>query len=432
MQDLVFTTSQADAIDRCVNVPSNYFITGCGGTGKSTVLREVIRRLRDKWGADTGTVAVTASTGAAACTLSGTTLHTFGGIRLGANSVRVCIARARSDQRVRDRWAATEVLVIDEISMVASDYISKLDAVARALRGRSKAMGGIQIIMCGDFLQLPPVTKDCAKLFLSDWWRDARVQTILLRDSMRQSDLEFISGLNAMRMGNMPPGPLGRVLAGECSPYIEGLMSQTTKLKCLKRAADEHNMKELQKIERQELKRFYAQDWGTDPNDAFSRQCALLSVLELKVGALVMLVRNLPHLGLVNGSTGRICRYEPRGKDGETEHVPVVNMVTTAGQPVEYVAERQEASVQDAYGGTVWSRRQVPLILAWAITIHKAQGATLDLVDVDLHGCFDVGQAYVACSRATSLQGLKVSNFSPGCIRADPDAALFYKGLEGV
>lgn len=105
-------------------------------------------------------------------------------------------------------------------------------------------------------------------------------------------------------------------------------------------------------------------------------------------------------------------------------------MVTTSGQPIEYVAEQEVASVQDAYGMTTWSRRQVPLILAWAVTIHKAQGATLDLVDVDLQGCFDVGQAYVACSRATSLEGLKVSNFSPGCIQADPDAVEFYRILE--
>ncbi|KNZ45029.1 uncharacterized protein VP01_855g6 [Puccinia sorghi] len=205
---------------------------------------------------------LTASTGAAACTISRTTLHAFGGIRLGVDSVRVCIAGARSDQTVRDRWGTVEVLVMDEISMIASDYMSKLDAVARVLRVRGKTMGGIQIIMCGDFLQLPPVTKDCAKLFLSDWWRNAWVQTILLRDSMRQTDPEFISGLNAMRMGSMPPGALGCMLAGECSSYIEGLMSQATKLKCLKRAANEHNMRELEKIERQELRCFYAQDCG--------------------------------------------------------------------------------------------------------------------------------------------------------------------------
>lgn len=431
MPNVAFTESQATAIERCVNASGNYFITGCGGTGKSTVLREVIKQLQDKWGADTGKVAVTASTGAAACAMFGTTLHAFGGIRLGADSVRVCIAKARSDRKVRSRWASVEVLVIDEISMISSDYMSKLDAVARALRVRCKPMGGVQVIMCGDFLQLPPVTKDCTKLFLSEWWRNSKVQTILLRDSMRQSDPEFVSDLNSMRMGNLPRGPLRYVLQGECSPYISSLVPQATKLKCLKKAADEHNMRELGKIERQELKRFYAQDSGIDPNDTFSRQCALPTVLEVKIGALVMLVRNLPHLGLVNGSTGRICRYEAKEEDGETEYVPVVNMVTTTGQPVEYVAERQDASVQDAYGMVLWSRRQVPLILAWAVTIHKAQGATLDLVDVDLHGCFDVGQAYVACSRATSLQGLKVSNFFFGCIQADPDAVRFYRSLEG-
>jgi ATP-dependent DNA helicase PIF1 len=430
MSGLVFTVSQTATVEKCVNVPGNYFITGCGGTGKSTVLKEVIKRLQDKWGADTGKVAVTASTGAAACTISGTTLHAFGGIRLGTDPLRTCIARARSDRKVRSRWASVEVLVIDEISMIPSDYMSKLDAVARALRTRSKPMGGVQVIMCGDFLQLPPVTKDCTKLFLSEWWTNTRVHTILLRGSMRQSDPEFVSDLNSMRMGNVPQGPLGRVLQGQCSAYISGLIPQATKLKCLKRAADEHNMRELEKIERQELKHFYAQDSGADPNGIFSRQCSLPTVLEAKLGALVMLVRNLPHIGLVNGSTGRICRYEARSEDGETEYVPVVNMVTTAGQPIEYVAERQDASVQDAYGMVVWSRRQVPLILAWAVTIHKAQGATLDLVDVDLHGCFDVGQAYVACSRATSLQGLKVSNFFPGCIRADLDAVRFYKSLE--
>ncbi|KNZ57156.1 DNA repair and recombination protein pif1 [Puccinia sorghi] len=112
MSDIVLTASQASAVERCVNSTGNYFITGCGGTGKSTVLREVIRRLQSRWGADTGKVAITASTGAAACGVSGTTLHAFGGIRLGMDSVRVCIARARSDRKVRSRWASVEVLVI--------------------------------------------------------------------------------------------------------------------------------------------------------------------------------------------------------------------------------------------------------------------------------------------------------------------------------
>lgn len=424
-----FTESQKAVIEKCVDTKANYFITGSGGTGKSTVLKEVIRRLQEKWGVDTGKVAVTASTGAAACSISGTTLHAFGGIRLGTDSVAACIARARSDKRSRARWASVEVLIVDEISMISSDYMAKLDAVARALRVKSKPMGGVQIILCGDFLQLPPVGKDCAKLFLSQWWSTTKVNTMLLRDPMRQKDCAFVLDLNSMRTGTMPRGPLRKVLEGECSAYITSLISQTTKLKCLRRAAEDHNMRELARIEGQELRSFYAEDSGLDPMSSFSRQCSLPEALEVKVGALVMLVRNLPN-GLVNGSTGRISGYQLVTEDNEVEHVPVVNMVTSTGQPIEYVARRETATVQDAYGMTVWSRRQVPLILAWAVTIHRAQGATLDLVDVDLQGCFDVGQAYVACSRATSLQGLKVSNFSPGHIRADPDAVAFYKALE--
>ncbi|GGM25415.1 hypothetical protein GCM10010129_82440 [Streptomyces fumigatiscleroticus] len=315
--------------------------------------------------------------------------------------------------------------------MIDVGYIEKIDAVARAVRGNKKAMGGIKLIFCGDFLQLPSVDQRREHLFRSAWWARANIQPVLLTESMRQSDSDFVADLNLMRMGSMPTGPLLPILRGECSQYAVDMASQATKLKCLKYTAELHNANQLSALKTGEVFTHEAMDAGRDHGGSLARQCPLQTILETKVGALVMLVRNLPN-GLVNGSTGRVSHYLEVSSGGIVENVPVVNMVTSDGQPIQYVANRELCTIIDSGGNVTWSRYQVPLILAWALTIHRAQGATLELVDADLKGCFATGQAYVACSRVTSAIGLRVSNFAPSCIKADPEAVRYYRELESA
>ena len=426
---VALTELQREAVSRCVHGGGNYFITGSGGTGKSTVLKQVILELRDIYHEDASKVVVTASTGAAACCISGSTLHSFAGIQLGTDAISVCIRKVRSDKFARQRWRNTEVLIVDEVSMLNVSYIEKIDAVARTVRENNKPMGGIRLLFCGDFLQLPCVDQEREQLFLSSWWKTANIQPILLRQSMRQSDAEFVADLNLMRMGLMPRGPLLPILEGKCSQHITNMQSQATRLKCRRDAAHVHNLHQLGLIRSKAVATYEAIDYGRDPGGSLSRQCPLPAMLEVKVGALVMLVRNLPN-GLVNGSTGRVSGYTESMNSGAPETVPVVNMVTPVGMPIEYVASRETCTITDANGVVTWSRQQVPLILAWALTIHRSQGATLELVDADLQGCFATGQAYVACSRVTSAVGLRVSNFAPSCIKVDKDAVKYYRDME--
>lgn len=286
------------------------FIIGGAGAGKSALLRHVIQEYTKLLHRDSGKLAVTASTGAAALQTGGSTLHLFAGIGLGVGSLMECAATAGYNRRVQKRWVDAQVLIIDEISMVSPVYMSKVDTAAKTCRGSPLPMGGLKVILCGDFLQLPPVDRQSStdRLYTGSWWTSMKIQPIRLCQCIRKIDADFALGLSEMRMGRVPEDLLISTLEGRtpqlCSTNFEG----ATRLRFLKAQVAECNTSALTFLNNRPSTVYKAQDIGNNSSGALSRSCPLPPVIELKVGALVMLTRNLSR-ELVNGSMGRVVQF---------------------------------------------------------------------------------------------------------------------------
>uniref|UniRef100_A0A8C0K7A5 ATP-dependent DNA helicase PIF1 n=1 Tax=Canis lupus dingo TaxID=286419 RepID=A0A8C0K7A5_CANLU len=401
------------AVLRVVLKGQSVFFTG--RTGKSYLLKRILGSLPP-----TGTVA-TASTGVAACHIGGTTLHAFAGIGSGQAPLAQCVALAQRPA-VKQGWLNCQRLVIDEISMVEADLFDKLEAVARTVRQQNKPFGGIQLIICGDFLQLPPVTKGSQPpkfCFQAKSWKRCVPVTLELTEVWRQADQTFISLLQAVRLGRCSD-EVTRQLQATASHKVgrDGIVA--TRLCTHQDDVALTNEKRLQELPG-EVHSFKAMD--SDPKQArtLDAQCPVSQILQLKLGAQVMLVKNLAvSRGLVNGARGVVVGFETEGRG-----LPQVRFLCG----VTKVIHADRWTVQ-ATGGQLLSRRQLPLQLAWAISIHKSQGMSLDCVEISLGRVFASGQAYVALSRARSLEGLRVLDFDPMVVRCDPRVLSFYATLQ--
>ncbi|XP_054623300.1 ATP-dependent DNA helicase PIF1 [Dunckerocampus dactyliophorus] len=392
----------------------NVFFTGSAGTGKSFLLKRIIGSLPPK------STFATASTGVAACHIGGTTLHNFAGIGSGSAPLEQCIELAQRPG-VLQHWTSCRHLVIDEISMVDATFFDKLESVARSVRRSTEPFGGIQLIICGDFLQLPPVSKGKEKAkfcFQARCWRKVIQVNMELTEVRRQTDGSFISLLQAVRVGRATEEVTTKLTESAYRQVDRGGIV-ATRLCTHKDDVELTNDNKLQQLPGS-ARLFEALD--SDP--ALARTIDVYSpvsrLLHLKVGAQVMLTKNLDVTrGLVNGARGVVVAFEP-GKHG-LPRVRFLCGVTEVLKPERWVFK--------SGGGAYLSRQQLPLKLAWAISIHKSQGMTLDCVEISLARVFESGQAYVALSRARSLEGLRVMDFDPRVVRADPDVLLFYKKL---
>ncbi|XP_037689640.1 ATP-dependent DNA helicase PIF1 [Choloepus didactylus] len=391
------------------------FFTGSAGTGKSYLLKRILGSLPP-----TGTVA-TASTGVAACHIGGTTLHTFAGIGSGQAPLAQCVALAQRPG-VRQSWLNCQRLVIDEISMVEADLFDKLEAVARAVRQQNKPFGGIQLIICGDFLQLPPVNKGSQPpqfCFQAKSWRRCVPVTLELTEVWRQADPAFISLLQAVRLGRCSE-EVTRQLRATAVHKVgrDGIVA--TRLCTHQDDVALTNQRRLQELPG-EVHSFEAVDSDPDQARILDAQCPASRLLQLKLGAQVMLVKNLAvSRGLVNGARGVVVGFAAEGRG-----LPQVRFLCGVTEVIR--ADRWTVQVT---GGQLLSRQQLPLQLAWAISIHKSQGMSLDCVEISLGRVFASGQAYVALSRARSLQGLRVLDFDPMVVRCDPRVLHFYATLQ--
>ena len=409
------------------------------GTGKSHTLKEAIKALRSR---RKGKVFVTASTGAAATQVGGTTIHMFAGIGLGQEPAADLARKVASNRHASKRWRECGALVIDEISMVEAALFDKLDHVARYVRGSDDAFGGIQLLVCGDFLQLPPVSKgggpDAGEFFAFEAaaWRRCFPEQRVLTKVFRQRDATFVDILNELRVGklsNRSAALLRKLKHTDLSPWTrEGV--EPTRLNCYNADVDRINDAALARLHAggDGLRTFDAQDSGAEPYlGSLRKNGAFPERLQLKVGAQVMLLVNLDvEAGLVNGSRGVVTGFasEQGKKDASlrTEDVTgvVVKFTTGRTQTISRdVKAIEEGNVQKA------KRAQFPLRLAWAISIHKSQGQTLDLLEVDLRGCFEYGQAYTAVSRATSMDRLRVLNFDLAGVKAHARVVRFHDDL---
>lgn len=387
----------------------NVFFTGSAGTGKSFLLKRIIA------GLPPDVTMATASTGVAACHIGGVTLHQFAGIGLGTATLERCFELA-SRSTVASVWRKTKHLIIDEISMVDGEFFDKIEAVARHVRKNDKPFGGIQLVLCGDFFQLPPVSKGEKKTrfcFQSSAWKECVNYNFELIKVHRQKDPKFVELLNRIRVGSVTEEIAG-ILRATSRQKIERNGILATRLCSHIREADEINTSQLESLTGKE-KTFIAQDSDENMSKILEQQLPVPGKLILKVGAQVMLLKNINvSSGLVNGARGVVVKF--------VEGTPVVQF--RSGE--QHHATMEKWTIKGTGGGLI-HRKQIPLKLAWAFSIHKSQGLTLDCVEMSLARVFDAGQAYVALSRAQSLDSLRVLDFNSQQIWADRNVLEFYK-----
>lgn len=400
------------------------FLTGAGGTGKTTLLREFI-------GTSQKQVDITAPTGVAALNVGGVTIHRFCGMMLGpqpGQSNEEYYTQLRQDNRRSvaagfQRVRRCEVLVIDEISMLPGRQLSFVDYLFRQLRRCDEPFGGCQVIATGDFLQLPPVRTNEAEpydwAFMSPAWGQAEFKTILLEKVRRQDEADFVNALSQFRIGQVW-GPSARLLQARVKNFPP---ANLVRLFTHNVQVDKWNDFQLSNLPGEETV-LTAQQVGPDHQLEFLRKNLLTPVeLRLKPGALVMTTVNRNEPGssaplYVNGQVGVLehCHH----KEGELAEV-WVKFPNGDTIPIEPFTWRFDAREEGSATFT-----QFPLRLAWACTIHKAQGLTLDAAYLDIRAAREPGQAYVAVSRVRTLAGLHFKEWPKG-IQVSPEAIRFYE-----
>ncbi|OCT45212.1 ATP-dependent DNA helicase PIF1 [Cladophialophora carrionii] len=473
----VFLSDEQKAVMKAVmEEGKSVFFTGSAGTGKSVLMKAIIAQLRHKYRASPDRYAVTASTGLASCILEGQTLHSWSGIGLGKEPAPELVKKVKRNQKSRQRWLRTKVLIIDEVSMVDGQLFDKLEQVARTIRNNGRPFGGIQLVVTGDFFQLPPVPEKNATakfVFEAVTWNTCIQHTILLTHVFRQKDEQFASMLNEMRLGKMSPATV-REFKALSRPLKVVDELEATELYPRREEVENANTNRMRKLSGQVMT-FTAVDSGNaEPNT----RKALLSnfiapeILELKKGAQVMLIKNIDGQ-LVNGSLGIVQSFMDEGtfftyKDdeptfllaqeggedddeekkaarekirearlknsanGETRKLwPMVRFNLPDGTSRSMLCAPDEWKTEAQNGEVLAKRVQVPLILAWALSIHKAQGQTLSRVKVDLGKVFEKGQAYVALSRARTKEGLQVLRFDERKVMVHQKVLEFYAKLAG-
>jgi ATP-dependent DNA helicase PIF1 len=397
---------------------ASFFLTGPGGVGKSYVIRAIAQ--------DEG-VHVTALTGCAAVLLGkATTLHAWSGIGLGNTDLLSIIRSVKSNPAAKKRWLAVKTLVIDEVSMLTGELFDKLNNLAKAIRKNQEPFGGIQLILSGDLYQLPPIDKQKGFVFECEAWDECISYVVSLSRIVRQTDTTWQSILNKLRVGTCDTKCVRALAPRICTdikPDEKGILP--TRMFCRRVDVDEMNNQELQQcgnpIYTYEAsfvceKGKYTSKEVTSAIAWMDKQMPYKSTLKLCIGAQVMLITNLDvENGLVNGSRGVVVGFRMG--------VPLVQFKNGMELPI----EKHEWTC-DAFPGLV--RTQYPLVLAWAITIHKSQGQTLDSAIVDCGlSVFEFGQIYVALSRVKSLDSLYLLDFEPRKVMANPTVKDFYESL---
>lgn len=395
----------------------NVFLTGAAGSGKTYLLNEFIRFLRDR----KINVGITASTGIAATHMGGFTIHSWAGIGIKRYLSDEEIKIIATNKRVHKRFQRTEVLIIDEISMLDADRLDLVDRVARLARGSFDPFGGIQVVLCGDFFQLPPVAKMGEPrphfAYHAGVWNTMNLCVCYLHEQYRQGDAESLDVLNSIRGACVSDTTRERLHERKGATLGSG---RVTRLYSHNAEVDQENTRELALLKEEE-RYYYMETEGVPPLvDMLKRGCLAPEVLTLKKGAAVMFVKNNFEEGYVNGTLGKITDFDEYG-------APRV----TAFDGRKYTVLPATWSVDDN-GKMLAQIKQIPLRLAWAITIHKSQGMTLDAAEIDLSGAFEEGMGYVALSRVRALAGIKLLGFNDIALRVSPEILLFDQNLQSL
>ena len=380
---------QVDAI-KCMLSGSNVFLTGEPGAGKTYTLNQYIEQAEEKG----LSVAVTASTGIAASHIGGTTIHSWSGLGIADVLTPELLKKLEFNRRVVKRYRNTDVLVIDEVSMLHGARLDMVNMVAKTLRNSARPFGGIQVILIGDLFQLPPVTRD-SDIFdfvhNSKSWKELDLRICYLTEQHRQEGEDpLLDILRAMRHGDVNADQ--RKLLSNRS-YTEG--DNMTRLFSHNVDVDFINHQKLELLPGKPKKYMMHSSGDNYKVEALKRGVLAPEELLLKQGAEVMFVANNFEKRFVNGTRGKVIGFNKKTND------PIV--LTQDGRKIR-VEEHSWKMKEDDH--LVAEVIQLPLRLAWAITVHKSQGMSLDSALVDLSKAFTPGMGYVALSRVRSLKGL--------------------------
>lgn len=406
---------QQKALDALMNSKKNIFLTGKAGTGKSYVINEYKKLTKERIG-------ITSSTGVSAMIINGLTLHSFFGIGIVEENsiVELVIMRAIRNKKVRNRINEIDVLFIDEISMVHGFLLKILDLVAKKIRKSEEPFGGLRVIATGDFFQISPVTKNNKPTdwaFKSEIWETLNFEFIYLKKIERSKDNNYNKFLEFVRFSKITK-PIedfldSKLFKGDLSTF------DGTRLLGRKNDVQEINARKLKGIDAK-LEVFETKYWISEDSELslekFKETCFLDEVLEIKVGALVMIrvndksVNNL----YANGTLGHVLKIK-----GTYIKIKTLDDVIIFLKQ-EIVEQKNER------GDTIATAENFPINLGWAMTIHKSQGATIDSALIDLTNLWDHGMAYVALSRVKSSKGLHLLGWSRRSFITDPDVIRFY------
>jgi ATP-dependent exoDNAse (exonuclease V) alpha subunit len=385
----------------------NVFLTGSAGAGKTYVLNQYIQYLRER----NVPVAVTASTGIAATHMNGMTIHAWAGIGIKDQLNRSQLQNMRAKKYLKDKMEKAKVLIIDEISMLHKNQLDLVNEVLKFFKNTTAAFGGIQVIFSGDFFQLPPVGKagETSRdkfAFMSKAWLDAKLSICYLTEQHRQEDNELNDILNEIRNGEISSTSY-ELLEGAKSNSLEEI-EDPPKLYSHNRDVSLLNITRIRELEG--ISKLFQASTKGNPKllEILKKSVRAEQTLELKKGAKVMFVKNNYEAGFINGTLGEVIGFS-EGK------LPIIKIST--GEQLTVVEE--EWAIEDDNGKALASYSQIPLRLAWAITIHKSQGMTLEAAEIDLSKSFEKGQGYVALSRLKSLKGLRLLGFNQTALEVD-------------
>ncbi len=391
---------------RIMKTGVNVYLTGSAGSGKTYLLNKYIKYL-ESHGVP---VAVTASTGIAATHMNGMTIHSWSGLGIKDHLDERELEKLEERKYLWKRFDKARVLIIDEISMLEGRQLEMVERICRRFKRNDKPFGGLQVILSGDFFQLPPVRKGEEQageiIPKSKVWQILNPAVCYLEEQFRQKDDTLTEILNKIRNNQIGEGDY-QILEKRIGVNISAF--KPTKLYTHNADVDTINEKELAEINEQEITSIMTGDGPLNLVEILKKSSIATEILKMKKGAEVMCIKNNFEMGYVNGSRGKIVDFEL-----DTRY-PVVELYS--GQRV--TLKPESWSIEEE-GRIKASIKQIPLRLAWAITIHKSQGMSLDNAEIDLRRTFTYGMGYVALSRVRTLEGIVLAGLNKQALLVDP------------
>jgi ATP-dependent DNA helicase PIF1 len=401
----LFPTMTQETALSILKTGANVFLTGEPGSGKTYVINQYIAWLE----AAGLRVAVTASTGIAATHIGGLTIHSWSGVGTRDSLNAYELEQISTKEKLVKRIKKTNVLIIDEISMLDGKLLDMVDIICRTIRQSTEAFGGMQVVCVGDFFQLPPIARQGEMMryaFESRAWESTRPLVCYITEQFRQEDELLLSLLSSIRRGEIEDDHY-TLLQEQISIDYEDI--EPTRLYTHNADVDAVNATKLGELKTPAKSYKMAARGNKIMQESLMRNCLSPAMLHLKEDAMVMCTKNNFEAGYVNGTLARVVGFD-----------------TYAGNPIIETADKRRITIEPVSwevaeeGKVLASIEQLPLRLAWAITVHKSQGMSLDAAEVDLSKSFVYGQGYVALSRVRSLAGLKVLGMNANALMVDP------------